>query len=168
MRTGRRRTWARIITTALTLGMMGLIFAFSSQDAYRSNETSARVSEWVAERVMPEYRRMPPPRRRGVIENMQHIIRKSAHFLEYTILGFLMRCCLEAWYPGRRRLPVLSWAAGTLYAATDEAHQLLVDGRGAQLADVALDSCGVLAGVGLAMLLIRYIRKQEEAQEGCP
>ena len=65
------------------------------------------------------------------------------------------------------KLPLYSWMGGALYAATDETHQLLVDGRGGSALDVLLDSSGVLAGVLLAMLLIREIRKRQEAREAC-
>ena len=35
----------------------------------------------------------------------------------------------------------------TVYAATDELHQLFVDGRGFQRSDIFLDFCGALLGV---------------------
>lgn len=34
-----------------------------------------------------------------------------------------------------------------VYAATDEFHQLFVDGRGFQFSDIFLDFCGALLGV---------------------
>ena len=53
---------------------------------------------------------------------------------------------------------------GAVYAATDEAHQLLVDGRGGSVLDVLLDSSGVLTGVLIGMLLIHEIRKRGAAK----
>ena len=167
MRTGWQQTWVRVLTTALTLCMMVLIFFFSAEDADRSNQTSGVVSEWVAERTVPEYKSLPPVRRKTVLDQVQHKVRKCAHFLEYTALGFLLRCCLESWFGGKRRLPLFSWMGGAFYAATDEMHQLLVDGRGGSALDVVLDSSGVLTGVLLAMLLLRGIRKRQEARKAC-
>ena len=43
-----------------------------------------------------------------------------------------------------------AWVVGTLYAASDEIHQLFVPGRSGQLRDVLLDSAGVAAGILLA------------------
>ena len=43
-----------------------------------------------------------------------------------------------------------AWVVGTLYAASDEIHQLFVPGRSGQLRDVLLDSDGVAAGILLA------------------
>lgn len=164
MRTGWQRGWVRGVTTILTLGMLVLIFFFSAEDASRSNRTSGAVSEWVAERTVPEFRQMAPAKKQTVVDQIQHRVRKNAHFLEYTLLGFLLRCCLESWFTGRKRLPLWAWMGGTLYAATDEAHQLLVDGRGGSVLDVLLDSSGVLCGVLLGMLLVSRIRKRKRAK----
>lgn len=165
MRTGWQQNWVRILTTALTLCMMVLIFFFSAEDAAHSNQTSGVVSEWVAERTVPEYKKLPPARKQTVLDQVQRTVRKCAHFLEYMTLGFLLRCCAESWFGRKRGLPIGSWMAGALYAATDEAHQLLVDGRGGSVLDVLLDSSGVLTGVLIATLLIRTIRKGKAAKK---
>ena len=41
-----------------------------------------------------------------------------------------------------------------LYAASDELHQLFVDGRGAQVKDVLIDSAGSIVGVGIFDFLL--------------
>ena len=46
-----------------------------------------------------------------------------------------------------------AWVVGTLYAASDEIHQLFVPGRSGQLRDVLLDSAGVAAGILLAWMI---------------
>ena len=43
------------------------------------------------------------------------------------------------------------WAAGTLFAVTDEIHQIYVSGRSCEFRDILIDSCGVALGV----LLVR-------------
>ena len=55
------------------------------------------------------------------------------------------------------RLVAAAWALGTLYAASDEVHQLFIEGRTGQLSDVLLDSSGVLAGALLCWLLLRRL-----------
>ena len=76
----------------------------------------------------------------------------------------MIRLCLESWFGRRRFMLPAAWIAGVLYAATDELHQLRIDGRSGQRSDVMLDSCGVLAGV-LAASLILYLwwRKRHQA-----
>ena len=44
------------------------------------------------------------------------------------------------------------WAAGTLFAVTDEIHQIYVSGRSCEFRDILIDSCGVALGVLLVRL----------------
>lgn len=50
------------------------------------------------------------------------------------------------------------FAVGSLYAASDEFHQLFVPGRSGRLTDVLIDSAGLLAGI-LVVCLIKQLRK---------
>ena len=103
---------------------------------------------------------MEPRTRKAFYDRIQHVVRKGAHFTEFALLGFSLRMCLESWMEKRRGLGPAAWLGATLYAALDEYHQIGVDGRSGQIADVMLDSCGVLAGVLLAGLAVRMIRKR--------
>ena len=94
------------------------------------------------------------------------VLRKAAHFIEYTVLGICLmtnvldRRASRAEKP--RSLPLsaaAAWLAGALYAGTDELHQLLVPGRSGSFRDVCLDAAGVLAGVLLRLLVSALIRK---------
>ena len=99
-------------------------------------------------------------------------MRKTAHFTEYALLGLLVRFCLQSWIGNRKKhlLPA-GWIFGTLYAVTDELHQLLTDGRAGQWTDVVLDSSGVLTGAVIASVVVvlgsrAYIAaKEREARE---
>ena len=159
-RRGWQQTWVRVLLAILVLNMMALIFNFSAEDASQSNRTSASITEKVAPLVIQGYREMPPRKRVRIFNTVQTIVRKCAHFIEYFLLGLVLRCCMESWIGGRKRLPLIAWLFGAAYAASDEAHQLWVDGRGGQLTDVLLDSCGVLTGVLFAMLLIRITKNR--------
>lgn len=79
-----------------------------------------------------------------------HLFRKAAHFAEYAILGLLWAWALPR---GPYRL-ILAWTAATLYAGSDELHQMFVANRGPALADVIIDSAGA-AGALLGWWLIR-------------
>ncbi len=76
-----------------------------------------------------------------------HIVRKTAHFTEYTALGII---AMQAFTPHRDKF---CWAAlGTFLLAVlaipclDETLQLFVDGRSGQVSDVLLDCSGILFG----------------------
>ena len=65
----------------------------------------------------------------------------------------------------RARWHWLSWAGCTLYAATDEIHQLFVAGRTGKWQDVLLDSSGALAGLLLAMFMLWLIRRRRAKKQ---
>ena len=69
------------------------------------------------------------------------VLRKLAHTAEYAILGALL---VRA--TGRSGLAL---AIGTLYAVSDEVHQLFVPGRHGSPIDVAIDAVGVAIGIVL-------------------
>ena len=147
----------RCLTTLMTLAMMTLIFFFSTEPAEQSDATSGHISRAVICIAYPDYDQKSPAEQERVFENTQHIVRKTAHFLEYLVLGILIRICLISWFGFGRPLIPVSWAAGTLYAVTDEFHQMLTDGRSGQWMDVLLDSGGVLTGVIISSIAF-YLR----------
>ena len=69
------------------------------------------------------------------------VLRKLAHVGEYAVLGLLLVRALRA--------PVPAFAAGVLYAATDELHQRFVPGRLGSPLDVLVDAVGVALGIWL-------------------
>ncbi len=154
-RTGWQLTWVRILTTALTAAMMVLIFLFSTEDAEHSDRTSGSISRAIIPVVYPDYEQKTPETQREYYDSIQHVVRKAAHFTEYAILGALLRLCLESWFGRKKWVFPSAWAAGTLYAVTDELHQLMIIGRSGQWTDVLLDSAGVLTGVLIASLIRR-------------
>ena len=155
-----QKTWVRALTTLMVIGMMTLIFIFSMEPADRSDATSGMISETVADLIRPGWRSEPREVREEFYNGLQHIIRKCAHFTEFMLLGISLRLCLESWFGLRSRLISGSWGAGTCYAAFDELHQLLVDGRSGQWTDVLIDSAGVLCGVMLVTGILTLIRRK--------
>ena len=172
MERGWRRTWIRVLLTTMTAAVMLLIFFFSTESAERSDRTSGVFARVVIGIAYPDYDQMPEEEQREVYNVVQHLVRKTAHFTEYALLGLLLRFCLQSWIGNKKRhlLPV-SWMIGTLYAVTDELHQLLTDGRAGQWTDVVLDSSGVLTGAVIASVVVvlgskAYIAaKEKEARE---
>lgn len=76
------------------------------------------------------------------------VLRKIAHFTEFACLGALL-----AWWMGmKNKKTVVALALAVAAACVDETIQLFIPGRAPGIWDVALDSCGALAG----MLLLRY------------
>lgn len=175
-----QKTWVRIGSTMMTLGIMVMIFLFSTEPAEQSDATSGQIAAWVADCLRPEWRSYAPEEKLAYYNEVQHVVRKCAHFTEFALLGFSLRFCLESWLgrekkdgethrlsdsgeerrqgretPGKRTgLFVAAWLGSTLYASLDEIHQKLVDGRSGQGTDVLIDSAGALTGVLLFLLLL--------------
>ena len=148
-----QKSWVRALTTGITLALMGMIFLFSTEPATDSDVTSGVFSEWIADRIQPEWRTWDEETAISFFNDIQYVVRKCAHFTEFALLGISLRICLESWLGKKKTLFLYSWSGGTLYAGLDELHQLLVDGRSGQWTDVIIDSLGVLCG-GLLMTFI--------------
>ena len=162
---------ARILLTVLTIAVMIMIFCFSTEPAEKSDETSGVLARQVIGMLYPEYEFYPETQRLELYDNVQTVVRKTAHFTEFAVLGLLLRLCLESWLGKRAWLLPASWAAGTLYACTDEIHQMQTAGRTGQWTDVMLDSAGVLAGVLAGILVLFMIRRKhrrKETEKACP
>ena len=90
----------------------------------------------------------------------EYLIRKSAHFTEFSLIGGLLMSCA---YSFNRNKPYVYYAhilfCGLAVAVCDEAIQLNVIGRSGQVSDVILDFCGVVFGA-LFMLVVFIIYKR--------
>lgn len=79
----------------------------------------------------------------GVQASGRDLVRKLAHFTEYAALGWLLGWRVAM--AGKK--PALALILGVLCACLDETIQIFAPDRGPGLADVLLDSFGVLAGI---------------------
>ena len=139
-----KRIWVRAILWLAVVSVAGMIFWFSAQDGAASGALSGGIAEKVVEVVEPGYAALPEAEQRTIFDAAQFAVRKTAHFSEYALLGFLLRLLCASYALGRGLL--VAWLSGTGYAATDELHQWFVAARSAMWQDVCLDSAGVLAG----------------------
>lgn len=80
----------------------------------------------------------------------EHLVRKTAHFAEYAILGILLNVALRQYSAGVFARRVLQGWMGTLIPLVDETLQLFTEGRSGQISDVWLDISGACTGLALA------------------
>lgn len=150
----RRRAYFLFFALA-ALAVMILLFCLSHQTA----EESGKLSEGIKVAQKPAVESIF-----GKVEEVQNenplvwfinnMFRKVAHLVAYALLGF---CLLGAMLNLDRikALPLkilFAVGIGSLFGATDELHQLFIDGRSCELLDVGLDAVGIIAGA-LFMLL---------------
>lgn len=145
-----------ILSLLFVIAVAALIFAFSAQDGEDSARLSGSVSEWLATHLIPGFARMAPAEQRALVLRVHHIIRKAAHFSEYALLALALVNFLRRALERRRPsfMALIAWIVATLYACTDEFHQMFVASRGPAVKDVCIDSAGALVGVLIGMLLI--------------
>jgi len=94
----------------------------------------------------------------GVDYSAFHVfLRKSAHFALFSLMGVGLSGIAGNGAGFRRHVSFI--ALGVLAAVVDETHQLFVAGRGAQVSDVVLDSCGMLCGYGAYRLVLWLWRR---------
>ncbi|MDN7226354.1 VanZ family protein [Planococcus sp. N064] len=141
---------------------MALIFSLSHQPASKSSEMSTGITEMIvvaAEQVVP-----------GIAENfgqLEHIVRKNAHFFIYLILGVLAIHAFSKSGLRSFRGFGLSVVLCVLYAISDEFHQLFVDGRSGELRDVFIDSSGAIVGIAMYKITENLLkRNSQKAFEG--
>jgi VanZ family protein len=125
---------------------MGVIFAFSHQDASASSDTSG----WVVNVIQTV---MINVTHEKVIEQLiVHFIREIAHFTVYFVLGLLLFNALS--FKGMIQLGFVLIIGGT-YALLDEWHQTFIPGRAFELTDILID----LTGVFSASLIGLFVKK---------
>ena len=143
--------WIAVIATAV------MIFCFSAETREESAETSDGITLLVIRLFDPAYDSRPPEEQMNIFGFTGQVVRKCAHFSEFALLGFFLKLLLTQYM--EKRTSRLSWGIGTLYAMTDEAHQVFVDERSGSAVDMLIDSCGVMAGALVAWALLTLIAR---------
>ena len=140
------KQWKSWICILLTLCWMCLIFHMSAQPASRSTETSLHVGMVVGEILVPDFRAQPFQKQLAFARAIDHPVRKCAHASEYAVLGILTGLSADS-LGIRKQKWQKAFSAASVYAMTDEFHQLFVPGRSGQISDVLIDSAGALTGI---------------------
>ena len=160
--------WAcrRSLFLVLTAAWMILIFWFSAAPASESSNMSLTAGKTAARLLVPGYEDWTEEEQTALAKRMDHPVRKAAHAGEYALLGLLILGSLEGICRKGIRRNAAAWVIATLYAATDEFHQLFVAGRSGQVSDVFLDSAGAAAGILAAAFLVRLIGRKQDVVGG--
>ena len=94
-----------------------------------------------------------------------HLVRKLAHFTEFTALGLVVGLLTHQGKSAGLRSVVFSLVMGLLAAFADESIQMLSD-RGDQIKDVWLDFSGVVLGSALSLILLSIRRRGKKRKTG--
>lgn len=150
----------------LAIIWMGVIFMFSAQVSDESKSSSNKVTSAVVNTVISiKKENISEEKRQKIIEDKTFIVRKSAHFTEYFILGLILILYLQTKEKLAPKYIILAIIFCVLYATSDEIHQLFVDGRSCKIMDILIDTCGSsLAILGFTSIykITTNLKKQKE------
>jgi VanZ family protein len=140
--------WLRAWWPAMVWAVM--IF-FASTDSFSSEHTS-RIIE-------PLLRWLIPGISAGSLELVHHLIRKSAHCVEYFIFFLFLYRGIRGMRKGWQWSSALyAWFLAAGYAVLDEIHQSFVASRGASPWDSLLDASAAFVAVFVVFLYYRLRR----------
>ena len=155
----------RYVTLVLLVFWMCVIFGFSSQTAEVSTVTSNKVIEKVVSVVYPDYDALDEPEKQQVITSFTLPVRKTAHFLEFAVLGalfFMFFSTFDGLFKKSRF--GFSLAAGFVYAVIDEVHQSFISGRACRAMDLLIDFSGILLAVTVCFLFA-FLRRRKKVEQ---
>ena len=153
---------------------MAVIFWFSSNNGDRSSLQSGRVSYMVASMIDKTFRLdMSDMERMSFSSGISFMVRKTAHFTEYFVLGLLLYMAVGVNFGSTLDMLDADLRLGKIlrlryflpvvivfgYAGTDELHQYFVPDRCCSFRDVLIDTAGGLSAV-LIIGIVRYIHKR--------
>ncbi|WP_318362219.1 VanZ family protein [uncultured Agathobaculum sp.] len=138
-----------IVAAGCVLGM----FYFSNQNGDTSHGLSydivLHILKWLS---------IDPDETITAMNLCDFVVRKIAHFTEYTVLGIglcgLMRVLVKRYWG------IAAIVLGAVLASLDEFHQLFIPGRSAMVSDVVIDTCGVVVGSIIFTLIILLQEKK--------
>ena len=141
-----------IIFATLSVAWALFIFSNSLQTGESSGEMSGSVTEFIngiLGSISPS------------LEISHRFVRKAAHFCEFGVLSTLVCFAIYFWLNENKRREILCLLAipvSALVASCDEFIQLFVDGRGASVIDVLIDTSGASAAALLFLGIVLLIK----------
>lgn len=131
------------------------LFLWLSFIFYMSNQTGT-TSSGMSDGIFHSMCKILP-----ILENGKEIvivlIRKSAHVLEYVILGVLTLEVVKEYTNDIKKTTIISLLLCLLFALLDEFHQLFLVGRAGKITDVLIDSIGYVS----AICFFYFLRKNK-------
>ena len=144
---------------------MTLIFTMSNQPASESSQLSGGIVSKLIAAFFHKFGSLSAEQQLNTVYIITFIVRKTAHFLEYFILGLLSGLVSATYKLNRHILKViLTFAFCLLFAISDEIHQYFIPGRACRFVDICIDAAGSLVAIILLTIVI-YCKKRRKSGE---
>lgn len=149
-----------IILILIMLWMIG-VFMFSDQGSDQSTGTSGKTIGFIIDSLSIT-KNMNEIERQELIETLQPLVRKLAHFTIYTIGGILAYAFVNEYNTSNKKKFLYSVLFCFAYAITDELHQVFVPGRSGEVRDVLIDTSGAALGTLITYGFIMIFQKNKK------
>lgn len=133
--------------------LMIVIFAFSSHSGTQSSEVSSGITSLLFAEHNRDYISFLSAGGISPNASAELFLRKFAHFTEYAFLGFCVANAVCRHTDDTESMTLFSLLIPFIYSVSDEIHQYFVPQRSCSIADIMIDTSGIIAGFFTAMLL---------------
>ena len=138
----------KVINIIILVLWMIMIFFFSSQGGKESGSLSTGAIEYTVKTFYNlTGQNITEEKLDLIVSTSSNVVRKTAHFLEYLVLGLLMINVIKDYRKISYKELIIVLVLCCLYASSDELHQIYVNGRSGEVKDVILDTFGSLTGI---------------------
>lgn len=148
----------KIIKLIIVILCMVIIFSFSTDTGAESNKKSDGVIISICKTFIKHD--LSTKEKEKYINKYVKLVRKSAHFLIYLILGISIISLIKEYQIINSKALLIAITISFLYACSDEIHQLFVNGRTGKIIDVLIDTLGSIVGVYLYYYIYKFRRKK--------
>ncbi len=148
-----------VIFALLSALCLGYIFYNSSQSGDVSNKKSGGIAKTIQKIIDPD--------KKIDEENFHEGVRKTAHFVEFSVLGVCLGgLFISIYYKYKKKYFSLPLLLSLLSAVTDEFIQTFTE-RTSKVTDVLVDFGGAATGLGTALLCLLAICFTRRKKQGC-
>ena len=159
-------TAKNILLLVIIIICIAFIFYNSLKTAEQSIKDSSRVAVVIERVVDIAYKGNPPENVTYFFKiTFGNVLRDSAHFFEFFILGILVMLYSDKFRISVFRRFSFAFLFCILIALLDETIQLFSIGRAFELSDLVLDGLGSIAGIILIFLLWKIIKSKKGSKQ---
>lgn len=155
-----RKKLIKVLKIILILIWMIVVFNFSNENGAKSSNTSRKVTEVVVKTIT----KRDIQKDESLMESVEKVIRKLAHYSLYAIGGILIISYVntETKAKDKNKKILYSVIFGAGYAITDEIHQFFVSERSASAFDVGIDTLGIVTGIIMYLIVIKLFESNKK------
>ena len=138
---------------------MCVVFYLSGQNGIESESTSYRIVSIIVS-IFTKITNIQLTNKS--VDNLTFVIRKIAHFTLYFIGTIPIFLLFETYNINKMRMYIYTLLFCTLYACSDEVHQIFSQGRNGNVIDILIDALGSVFGMIFVGIVSNIVYKLKE------